>query len=193
MRESLGIDPDERVVLCAGTLWPVKGQGSLLAAYLGLGQQREKLRIVCIGLDVHGYADELREQIERHGLADRFLIRPFVSDLAPWFQAADVLASTSISETLSGSILEAMAAGLPIIGSAVGGTPELVIPGRTGWLYPVNDLIALRDILAEVATCSPGRLHRMGRRARDLVKREQDQQVVLPKLAREMLRLANPT
>lgn len=193
VRESLGIGPEERVVLCAGTLWPVKGQGSLLAAYLGLGKEREKLRIVCVGQDVHGYGDELRRQIERHGLQERFLIRPFVSDLAPWFQAVDALASTSISESLSGSILEAMAAGLPIIGSAVGGTPELVLPGRTGWLYPANDLLALRDILAEVATCSPGRLKRLGRRGRDLVKREHDQQVVLPRMVREMLQLATST
>jgi glycosyltransferase involved in cell wall biosynthesis len=190
IREQLGLSSDDRLVLCAGTLWPVKGQGALLAALISLGDRHPNLKIACVGFDVHGYGDVLRADIEKHGLQERFWIMPFTSDLDPWFAAADVLASPSISESMSASILEAMAHGMPVIGSAVGGTPELVITGKTGWLYPLNDLGVLRDALVEVAEASPGKLARLGKRARQLVEGEHNRREVLPQLARTMLSLA---
>lgn len=190
VREQLGMSPDDRLVLCAGTLWPVKGQAALLAALTAMGDQHPNLKIACVGFDVHGYGDELRAEIAKHGLQDRFLIMPFTSELDPWFAAADVVASPSISEAMSASILEAMAHGLPVIGSAVGGTPELVMTGKTGWLYPVNDLAALRDALVEVAESPPARLALLGAEARRLIEREHDRQRVLPQMAQAMLRLA---
>jgi len=191
IRESLGLSTADRLVLCAGTLWPVKGQAALLEAMIGLGDTAPGLHIACVGFDVHGYGDELRRGIAEHGLADRFWILPFTSDLSKLYAAADVLASTSVSESLSASILEAMAHGLPVIGSAVGGTPELVITGRTGWLYPPNDLTALRGVLAEVSAMSPAQLRKRGGRARKLVARGHDRSQVLPALAQRILELAS--
>lgn len=191
IRESLGLGPADRLVLCAGTLWPVKGQAALLEAMIALGDTAPGLHIACVGFDVHAYGDELRRGIEEHGLGDRFRILPFTSDLSELYAAADVLASVSVSESLSASILEAMAHGLPVIGSAVGGTPELVITGKTGWLYPVNDLTALRDVLVEVAAMSPAQLRKRGGRARKLVAREHDRSQVLPALAQRIVELAS--
>lgn len=87
------------------------------------------------------------------------------------------------------SILEAMAHGKPVIGSDVGGTPELVIDGKTGWFYPAQDIMALSQA-AEMATAPAAKLRKMGRCARRLIEREHDQAVVLPATAKAIIDLA---
>ncbi|HRV69389.1 MAG TPA: glycosyltransferase family 4 protein [Marmoricola sp.] len=190
VRAKLGLASEDRLVLCAASLWAVKGQAHLVKALAGIQEQHANLHVVCVGLDLVGYGDRLRLEVERHRLADRFRIFPFVSDLGPWYAACDALVSPSTSESLSASILEAMAHGKPVIGSDVGGTPELVIDGKTGWLYPAQDIMALSQALAEMATAPAAKLRKMGRRARRLIEREHDQAVVLPATAKAIIDLA---
>jgi L-malate glycosyltransferase len=66
-----------------------------------------------------------------------------VRDSWAFLAGLDVFLSCSDTEGLSNSIIEAMASGLPVIGSAAGGTPELIEPGRTGYLYAARDVVAL--------------------------------------------------
>src|SRR5262249_60783577 len=60
------------------------------------------------------------------------------------YSAADVLVLPSLLENLPLVVLESMACGTPVIGSAVGGIPDMVRPGTTGWLFPAHDVTALR-------------------------------------------------
>ncbi len=76
-------------------------------------------------------------------IGDRVRFVGPVRDSWAFLAGLDVFLSCSDTEGLSNSIIEAMASGLPVIGSAVGGTPELVEPGRTGYLYPARDVVAL--------------------------------------------------
>lgn len=70
------------------------------------------------------------------------------------------------------SVLESMALGTPVIGADVGGIPEMVREGETGWLFPSGNVDALADTLTAVATSSDERVEQMGRRGRQLVEQE---------------------
>ncbi len=87
--------------------------------------------------------------------ACRFI--PPQADLRPLFRQAGLLALSSRTEALPNVVLEAMAAGLPVAATAVGGVPELVTPARTGWLAPPGDppalAAALRRLLANPEQC----------------------------------------
>jgi glycosyltransferase involved in cell wall biosynthesis len=83
--------------------------------------------------------------------------------------AMDVYVNSSIYEGMSNSILEAMACSRPVVATAVGGTPDLVEHGVTGWLVPPREPEALADRIAEVLT-DPDRAAEMGRRGRARVE-----------------------
>ena len=92
-------------------------------------------------------------------------------DVPGLLKAADVLVLASLWEGMPNVVLEAMAARLPVIGTAVEGTEDLVLPGRTGWLVPPHDPEALTHALIE-AVDSPERCRQYGEEGRLRVERE---------------------
>ena len=66
------------------------------------------------------------------------------------FQQASLFVLSSVHEALPNVVLEAMAAGLPVVATRVGGLPELVAPGETGWLVPPRDPAALAAALSQL-------------------------------------------
>ena len=94
----------------------------------------------------------------------------FVTDLAAFFAALDVFIMPSRSEAWGMAALEAMAHGVPVIASDVGGLPEIVEPDNGGWLVPPGDPAALARAIVEVAA-SPDRLHEQGLKARQRAQR----------------------
>ena len=72
------------------------------------------------------------------------------SDVAPWLKEMDVYVQTSVAEGMPNSILEAMAAGLPVVATAVGGTPEVVVHGETGLLVPPGDPVAVAEAVGRL-------------------------------------------
>ena len=97
---------------------------------------------------------ELRATAQRLGVAAHVHFLGARDDTASLMQCADVLVLPSREEGLSNVILEAMAAGCPVVASAVGGNPELVEHSRTGLLFPSDDATALAAALVRVA-CDP--------------------------------------
>ncbi len=96
-----------------------------------------------------------REMIEaeiavRH-LEDAVRMLGLREDVPELLWAADVAALTSISEGIPVTLIEAMAAGLPVVATKVGGVPEIVVPGQTGTLTAPGDDAALADALAQLA------------------------------------------
>ena len=80
----------------------------------------------------------------------------------------------SFAEGLPMVVMEAMAAGRPVIATYVAGIPELVRPGETGWLVPAGDAAALADAMRELATAPRERLEAMGRAGRARALRRHD-------------------
>jgi len=113
-------------------------------------------------------AAELRALAERLGIGGRVRFLGHVEDVASLLARADLFVLPSTSEAFPNAAMEAMAAGLPVIASAVGGLLDLVDHGRTGLLVPPSDPAALAGAIASIAA-DPGRAARLGAAARDEV------------------------
>jgi len=141
----LGGTTAERIVGCAGRLLPLKGLVYLLRAIASL-----RAEFANLVLEIAGSGPEratLEREVQRLGLSDGVRFLGWVEELAPVLARWEVFVLPSLEEGFGIAALEAMAAGLPVVASAVGGIPELVEDGRTGWLVPPADPRALAERL----------------------------------------------
>jgi len=161
-RRSLGIAPDERVVITVGALEPRKGMGRLLAALASPTSAAPADRIIIVGEGPE--AATLRAQVERDGLDARVIWITRASDMSALYNAADVFALLSEHEAFGLAALEAMACARPVVVSAGSAFPEFVAPG-TGLLVEPANPAAVRDALAGLLS-DPARRGAMGRVAR---------------------------
>jgi glycosyltransferase involved in cell wall biosynthesis len=137
-------------VVYAGVLSPVKGIQYLINAFSIVAGQYPKAELFIIGKDENpGYAADLHSRVRELGLTDRvhFFTPLPQRELALWMGRASVFVLPSLTEGLPRVILEAMATGTPVIGSSVGGIPELVEEGTRGFLIPPGDERLLADKL----------------------------------------------
>jgi glycosyltransferase involved in cell wall biosynthesis len=112
--------------------------------------------------------EALIREATRAGVTDRVRFLGHRDDAREWLPASDVYVNSSISEGVSLTILEAMAAGIPVIATGVGGTPE-VVDKASGTLFTSRNPRALAAALAALAG-DPGRRHAMGAAARRRVE-----------------------
>lgn len=108
----------------------------------------------------------LREIAAASGLQGRVTILPPTPEIVRLYRAADVFVLPSISEGLSNALLEAMASGLAVVGSRVGGTAEAVSDGGAGFLFDPRDVPTFRARMTQLLK-NPGLAARMGLRARE--------------------------
>lgn len=141
--------PDQVLIGTVGRLQAVKDQLTLVRAFARLAAQRnpacERARLVIAG------DGPLRPQVEAEvrasGCADRIWLAGERKDVPEFMRGLDVFVLPSISEGISNTILEAMASGLPVVATDVGGNGELVVAGATGTLVPAADPAAMADAL----------------------------------------------
>ena len=145
-RRELGYSGGE-LILYTGTLLKTKGLAELLEAFAALAQSRPAARLALIGSGI--YKETLEHIACRKGIRDRILMLGTVDSAAVsrWMQAADVFCLPSYSEGCPNVIIEALASGLPVVGTDVGGIPELVRDGSNGVLVPVRDVASLHQAL----------------------------------------------
>lgn len=169
-------DPDPELLALAGDaplavfvskLRPEKNPLALVRAAASLHEAGELAGGVAIVGDGE-LAPAVRDEIAARGVGEKVRWFPFGGSTAPYIAAADLLVVPSRWESLPITPLEAMACGVPVLATAVGGMPEAVTEGRTGWLVPADDeralAASLRDLLAD-----RDRLERAGAAARELV------------------------
>lgn len=133
------------VIGCVAFLSREKGHSTLLAAFARLHARRPAVRLVLVG-DGPLQA-ELEQQAKQLGVADAVRFLGFREQVAPFLRGFDIFVLPSLSEGLSSGILAAMAAGLPVVASNIGGIPELVRDGVTGMLVPAGEPRALAEAL----------------------------------------------
>lgn len=141
------LGPDELVVGHTSNFRPVKDLPTLLAAFAQLARLRPA-RLVLVG-DGPERAP-LERQVRQAGLADRVAFLGKQHDLASVLSACDVFALPSRTEGFGLAALEALACGVPVVASRVGGLPEVVRDGETGRLVPVGDAGALASGILDV-------------------------------------------
>jgi len=164
IRQLLRVEQDTLVIGTIARLDPVKDLGTLINATALLGNTPTLLIIIGDGSE----SASLREQAAAAGVADRVRFLGHRDDARAWLAGCDIYVNSSISEGVSLTILEAMAAGVPVIATRVGGTPEVVDAG-SGRLVPPRDAQSLAAVLAELHADAAGRLE-LGTSARRRVE-----------------------
>jgi len=171
LRNQFGIGDDERVVLSVGRLSREKAQIDLLEALKLLCETKPdiSLRLIIVG----DGPERSRVEAVADSLGGHVIFAGQVSDVWPFYAIADVFALPSLSEGSPNVLLEAMVANLPIVATAVGGVPEILVHGVSGLLVPPHrpDALAsaLRDLLED-----PERASEIGRQARAAVEARHD-------------------
>ncbi len=112
----------------------------------------------------------LESQIKARGLENRFILAGFRSDLDKFYPHLDLLVLPSYTEGLPNVVLEAFAAGVPVVATAVGGTPEAVEDGLNGYLVAPGDATALAVRIGDMLS-DPLRRREMGTRGQENVRR----------------------
>ncbi|HYJ33340.1 MAG TPA: glycosyltransferase [Candidatus Binatia bacterium] len=163
-RASLGIAPDEVVALQVAALAPHKSQTTLLRAAAAAVAGAPRLRVWIAGEG--GLREALLAEHRSLGLGERVRFLGFREDVVPLLRAADLFVLSSYLEGLGTSVLDAMAAGLPVVATAVGGVPEIVEDRGTGLLVPPRDPGALAAAMAGLAG-DPALRAAMGGRGRE--------------------------
>jgi glycosyltransferase involved in cell wall biosynthesis len=115
------------------------------------------------------YRDGLEAYAAALGLGQRVVFTGFRRDVPALLSAVSVSVLPSLSEGLSNVVLEAMAAGVPVVATSVGGTPEIVDDGVTGLLVPPRDAGALADAISSLLT-DPARRQTIGEAGRRRVE-----------------------
>ena len=162
-RRTLGLPPDAYVGLTVGRLDPVKDYAGLVRAFAQVVLPRPDARLVLIGEGPE--RPVIERTIAECGMGGRVLMMGHREDVHALLPAADVFVNSSEFEGVSLTILEAMAACLPVVATRVGGTPEIVSPA-TGLLVRARDPGALAAALLALAADPDARcaLGRAGRR-----------------------------
>jgi glycosyltransferase involved in cell wall biosynthesis len=168
-RRELGLQEDEAIVGLVGSLYPVKGHTYLLHAIPEILKACPRTKFLIVGrgdLDV-----ALKDEVSRLGLEENVHFLGLRNDVRSLLEIMDVFVLPSLSEGLSIALLEAMAAGKPVVASAVGGNPELVLEGETGFLVPPKDSHALAWNVVSLLKDSETR-KRFGQTARKRVEHQ---------------------
>ena len=150
-RRELGLDAHALVGVVVANLIHYKGHQDLIRALIQIAHDLPSpWRFLVIGRD-EGLKFKLAAAVYRAGLADNIQFLGQRSDIPRLLAAADIGLLTSHEEGFSNVILESMAAGLPIVATAVGGTPDAVLHERTGLLVPPRDAAAIGDAILRLA------------------------------------------
>jgi len=163
LARSLGVKPGDMVVGIVSKLWEGKGHDLLLQSVARLSRQWPQIRLLVVG---EGKLErQLRERAASLGLREIALFTGFRSDIPEITALFDIAVLPSLFEGMGRVVLEAMAAGKPVVASRVGGIPDLVQDGVTGLLFPPGDVAALTEQLGRLLN-DPDLRRRMGEAGR---------------------------
>jgi len=170
VRERLGVPSDATLLLCLGTFEPRKSQGALALAFSRVAAVHPEAILALVGDQPSAYADAVHAIVDRLQLGERIRIEPVTPDIDDWYLAADGFILGSDVESLPRSMLEVMAYGVPVLGSAVFGIPELLTDGKTGLLFEPACLGALTHVLERFLSMSVNERRAIGERGRSLIE-----------------------
>jgi len=166
VRRALDLADDALVIGTVARLDPVKDLGTLIDAMAPKEDGRPPATLLVVGDGAERAALETRAR--EAGVAGHVMFLGHREDARDLLAGCDIYANSSISEGISLTVLEAMAAGLPVVATAVGGTPEIV-DATCGRLVPSRDPAALRATLAALGA-DPALRQTLGREARSRVE-----------------------
>lgn len=161
-RQELGLPPNALAIGVIANIRVAKGHQYLLEAFNRIAPHvPQACLLICGFAGEHDLMKTLQRLAAAGGAAGRVRFMNSRNDIPEMLHALDVVVSPSLSEGFSNAILEAMAAGKPVIATRVGGSPEQIIDGVTGLLVPPQDAGAIAQALLTLLR-SPGLRREMG-------------------------------
>lgn len=148
VKRSLGFGVDDPVLVVIARLERQKGHRVLLEALPAVHRQFERARVVCVGDGA--LRGELEREVANLGLAGSVRFVGYQSDVTDWLALADVVVLPSFFEGLPLVTIEALAAARPVVATAVDGTPEVVVDGKTGLTVPPGDSTRLAGAICRL-------------------------------------------
>jgi glycosyltransferase involved in cell wall biosynthesis len=168
LRQSLGIGANERVIGIVANLRPEKNHKLLISAFSRVAEVLKDVKLVLVGTDCMN--GEIQKYAIMAKVSDRVLFLGQRDDIPELLSVFDVFCLPSIHEGLPLTVLEAMAVGVPIVGSDVMGINEIIKDGSTGLLFPAGDDEKLAERIIGALT-DKGLSHGLSCAARELVVR----------------------
>lgn len=166
-RTAFNLPAEGPIIGAIGRPRPVKGYNFLLDAWVQVTQAHPDAHLLFVGDGPDQFA--LQAQAKQLGLQERVTFLGDQLNIPHLLPALDLLALPSLHEGMPNVALEAMAASLPVVATAVGGTPEVVIDGETGILVPSRDAIALAEALSALIN-DPIKAKAMGHAGRQRIE-----------------------
>ena len=151
-----GITDECFVIGSVSAMAPLKGQDVLIEAFALIHERLPQLRLVIVGgahgnQQQQGYERQLWERVAALGLQEKIVFTGWREDVWSLLGSFDVFAHVpTLADSLPTVLLHASALGRPNVASRIGGIPEIVVDGATGWLVPPSDAPALADKLAQL-------------------------------------------
>lgn len=169
LRSEFGVGEDEFVIGIVGSLYPVKGHAYLFQALRIVLLHHPKTRLLVIG---QGYlAQTLKEKVSELGIERAVSFLGLRNDVPRVLPLLELFVLPSLSEGLSVALLEAMSAGVPVIASKVGGNPEIVVDGETGYVVSPEQSEELASRIIDLISNREYTIL-LGKRGREWVARE---------------------
>jgi glycosyltransferase involved in cell wall biosynthesis len=166
-------------LLFVGATGKLKGEKDLIRALAILRAGRPNVKVSFLGYG----AENLKAVCEESGIGDyvEYLGAVSMTDRIGFFRKADIFVLPTYAEAMPMSVIEAMAAGLAVVTTPVGGIPELIEDGKTGLLFPPGDAGALAEKISFLLNNPAARIE-IGKKARQKARREMDFHVYVNKL-----------
>lgn len=151
-RRAAGLGPGVRLVVNVSHVCPRKGQKQAVEAMAHVVREVPSAHLLLVGaLDRDpDYVDDVKERIRELGLEERVLLLGFRREIRELLGASEVFLHTAIEDPHPRAVIDAMAAGVPVVAFAVDGVKETVTPGTTGYLIPVGDVDELAGAVTKL-------------------------------------------
>jgi N-acetyl-alpha-D-glucosaminyl L-malate synthase BshA len=182
LRNDYGIKEDEVLILFVGYLDIFKGIFEIIDAFCELHRHNKNLKLMMVGTGPK--KTELKRKISKMGLENEVILTGALlhDQVVYYYQAADLFVLPSYTEGLPLSLLEAMACGLPVVASNVGGIPGVVEDGVNGYLVPSKDKGLLIQKLA-ILTSEEELRSKFGKKSSEIIEYEFNIKIKVDKLA----------
>ena len=147
------IKSEWKVILIVARVSKLKRHDLALSAFEKIALSDPRLHLVCVGakdqLEPEWY-DYLMERTKLSKFSDRIHWIGPVADVRPWYKSADLLLLPSEKESFGRVLIEAMACGVPVVATQVGGVSEIINNGQNGLLVPMNNMDEMADALLQI-------------------------------------------
>ena len=158
-RRELGLPEGALLAGVVARVEPAKDHDTLLHAMASVRDQTAHLHLAVVGDGRQ--TERLTALANQLGLGDRVHFTGFRTDAAEWIRTFDFSVLSSVKEGLSNPVIESMAAGKPVIATAVGGNPEVIVEGETGFLLPTREPELFGAAIARMVA-DPARMRELG-------------------------------